>query len=444
MVPDLLSSTRRQLLAGVAGATVVGTAGVGATRPTALPDLLTDAATRHYPDPPGTRDLWRPTVTETHAREAVGFLADTVEAGERLREQLDTDAVDHRFLGAGGWLQTARDTLAEGEYADALWDARSGIQYAAEDLGVARAHLDHPEADPDRLRERLEATRERSRTVQSAVQPYPVAEPGRDLAWYYRIEHELVRSRLTLDWEERLEDTSEPPVDVVARLEQNLRRAELQVDAAERFHALLRDRLDGSETAPQADRLTTVVEEMRAEVESFPSRNVVERRYVGEDDDSSVTPYEYTHRRLAWWLFDYDYRVVDDVARDSLVRRAVDLSEALADRRAHETAVDRLVVEPDDTDFDSGHTFRERGRARSTYQNVVGSNPPPLVTRMAERAISDVRVAEVDGAEPGDGYPWWRARLDAYLYALIGAAKLAEFPPLYRRVAGEPLSAWDG
>jgi hypothetical protein len=100
MVP---STSRRGLLAGLGGLLTGSTVAVGATAPTLFPDVLTDEATKHYPTPPEVRDLWRPTVTETHAREAVDRLAETEEAGERLWARTD------RSPGpAAGWPTPAK------------------------------------------------------------------------------------------------------------------------------------------------------------------------------------------------------------------------------------------------------------------------------------------------------------------------------------------------
>ncbi|WP_254921764.1 hypothetical protein [Halorubrum ezzemoulense] len=52
MVPDPSSVSRRTVLATLGGGAAVlagGTAVVGVTEPTALPDSITDAATTHYP-----------------------------------------------------------------------------------------------------------------------------------------------------------------------------------------------------------------------------------------------------------------------------------------------------------------------------------------------------------------------------------------------------------
>lgn len=125
MVPDLHSLSRRQFLGGLATAAVGGTVAVGATTPTALPDVLTDEATKHYPTPPEITAHWRPTVTEEHAREAVTLLGETVAEGRKLWQQLDTD---ESFSAAGGWLGNAREALRNGSYHEALFNRITGLK----------------------------------------------------------------------------------------------------------------------------------------------------------------------------------------------------------------------------------------------------------------------------------------------------------------------------
>ncbi|MFB6299478.1 MAG: hypothetical protein ABEH65_04385 [Halobacteriales archaeon] len=109
---------------------------------------------------------------------------------------------------------------------------------------------------------------------------------------------------------------------------------------------------------------------------------------------------------------------------------AVELSKGIAQRRAHDFATDRLIVDPGDTGFDSGHALAEKRRARSVYRSVVGSSPPPLLTLQVRRAVEDLQVAKV-GFAGSYQRPLWRERLEAYLYALVGRAKLREYPELY-------------
>ncbi|OYR86943.1 hypothetical protein DJ72_01810, partial [Halorubrum distributum] len=63
MVPDPSSVSRRTVLATLGGGVAAlagGTAVVGATEPTALPDPITDAATKYYPTPPRGRHSSQP------------------------------------------------------------------------------------------------------------------------------------------------------------------------------------------------------------------------------------------------------------------------------------------------------------------------------------------------------------------------------------------------
>ncbi|MEZ3164310.1 hypothetical protein ABNG03_14225 [Halorubrum sp. RMP-47] len=112
---------------------------------------------------------------------------------------------------------------------------------------------------------------------------------------------------------------------------------------------------------------------------------------------------------------------------DLLTLRVVGLSIGLARRRAHAIAVDRLVVDPDDEGFDSGYALAAKRRAQATYRSVVGSDPSPLLITQIGRAVEDLQVAE-GGFGGGRDEPMWRERLEAYLYALIGGAKLEAYP----------------
>ena len=198
MVPDLSSLSRRRLLGGVAGLATLGagaTAAVGLTEPTALPNSLTDAATRHYPTPPEVTAHWRPAVTEDHARFAVELLARTVERSEPLWEQIDRD---RPFTGAGGWLEDAREDLRSGKTPDALWNASYGLKFAGEYLGEARWELE--EVTLGELAERGRALRNRIDAVVGALDPYPVSDPATDPAWYLRIEQEATQADQRTDW----------------------------------------------------------------------------------------------------------------------------------------------------------------------------------------------------------------------------------------------------
>jgi hypothetical protein len=434
MVP---STSRRGLLAGLGGLLAGGTVAVGATAPTLLPDVVTDEATKHYPTPPEVRDLWRPTVTEAHAREAVGLLAETEEAGERLWARTDTD---RPFTGAGGWLADAREALSAGNYAEALFDAGYGLQFAAEQLGAARARLGR--ADLRELGERGVALLDRADAVSTALDPYPASDPGRDLGWYYAVERQLVFARVALDRETLTalaDDGDDASVDVsaddpqdVGPLTERLLSARLRVRTAERYRELHRDLLDGG-TTPFRAHLDEVDESFRAGIASFPSRQAVRAEYVGEDVQ---TPHAFAHGMLVRSCFDYDYRFgLGDAAADLPVYRVVSRSTGLAQRRAHGFAVDHLVIDADDTGFDSGHVLAEKRRAREVYRSVVGREPPALLTRQVPRAVEDLQVAVV-GFAGSYRRPLWRERVEAYCYALLGRAKLRAYPELYDEVVG--------
>jgi hypothetical protein len=439
MVPDLPSPSRRQLLGTLAGLTVGGgTVAVGATEPTALPDVLTDEATKHYPTPPEVNDLWRATVTEAHACEAVELLADTVSRGKRLWEQTDTD--DH-FIGAGGWLENARESLNKEKYAEALFDAGYGLQFAAEDLGVARARLG--KANVARLAERANELLDRADAVVADMQPYPTREPGRDLAWYYTIERQIMFGRFNVDrdWREAVEETDDgtassdseeyDPRDIGV-MTANLLEGTLHVRSAERYRDRLAEMLENESnsggTEAYGEHLRRVSERFRSEIESLPERSEIREEFIDDTDDHG--PYYFARSRLASWCFDYNYRFGLDEGTDLRVYETVSLSKGLAQRRAHEFALDNLVVETGQDGFDSGHTLAEKRRARSVYRDNVGSDPPPLLTRQIARAVEDLQVAKV-GFAGNYQRPLWRERLKAYLYALVGRAKLREYPAVY-------------
>jgi hypothetical protein len=432
MVP---SPSRRGLLAGLGGLLTGSTVAVGATAPTILPDVLTDEATKHYPTPPEVRDLWRPTVTETHAREAVELLAETAQAGERLWARTDTD---RPFTGAGGWLEDAREALSAGNYAEALRNAGTGLQFAGEQLGAARARLGR--VDLRELGVRGVTLLDRADTVSTDLDPYPASEPGRDLGWYYAIERQLVVARFTLDRETLsalADEGADAAVDVsaddpggVGRLTARLLSARLRVRTAERYREHHRDLLAEAETTPFRAHLDEVDESFRAAIESFPSRQAVRAEYVGED---VRTPHDFAHSMLVRSCFDYDYRFGDDEASDLPVYRVVSLSTGLAQRRAHGFAVEQLVIDETDAGFDSGHVLAEKRRAREVYRSVVGREPPALLTRQIPRAVEDLQVAVV-GFAGGYRTPLWRERVEAYCYALLGRAKLRAYPNLYDRI----------
>ena len=405
MVPDLPSPSRRGLIAGAGLALAGATVGVGATDPTVLPDPLTDRASKWLPDP--TDHRWHPPVGEAHARDAVRRLAEEVERGRGLWDELDTD---ERFGGAGGWLESARESLGEGNYREATVYATGGMQLAAEEVGIALHRLDRPEAAPRPRAERGAAIRERADRLAADIDEYRVAEPGRDLGWYHEIERRLRLVRL---------DAHEPDPDrdraydarEVGTVRAGNRQAAQRVRDAEHYRERLRDLVgDGGE--PWADRIERIDARFRAAIDEFPSRGDLREEVEAVEDDHGPGPYYTARWKLAMWCYDADY-LVDDWDEDLALANAVAAAQALAQRRAHDRAVDALAMEPDGPrSFDSGHVVREK------------------------RAGEDIDVAEVGFAGSYER-PIWGDCVDAYCYALIGRMKLTEYPQVYERFVGE-------
>ncbi|ELZ01180.1 hypothetical protein C482_08276 [Natrialba chahannaoensis JCM 10990] len=487
MVPNPPSLTRRQLLAGAAGGVgLTGSAVValGATRPTALPNSLVDVATNYYPKPPASSELWQPTVTEAHARMAVELLAET--EAESLERWDEIDADDRRMRSSGGWLGTAEDSLADGEYNEALSNALYGMQFAGEHLGEAQAKQDA--VTLEELAGRAFELLDRIDAVIADISGYPVLDPERDLAWYTQIESELQVGRGRAGWSDleafeesagegddgdegqdggdgEDDDTSDsdgtdntandtrPDIDDydprdVGDITAGLLQAEIHVETAERYRDRLWDDVgvdggDAAEARPHADHLETVRDEVTNELESMPSRDEVQPSYI-DDDGERYGPYEFAHDRLARWVFPAGMSVpwrrsVDD---DFLLLQVLGLSRGLADWRAHEFAVENLVIEPDDDDFDPGHLLDEQRRARSTYESTIEANQTPFLVVLSEQGIGDLRVTDVsrsswEGYEDEEG-AWtpWNERVQNYLHALLGRARLREYPDRYDRLVG--------
>lgn len=451
MVPDsspsLPALSRRRVLAGVGGAVGLGalaSIAVGATAPTALPDALTDEATKHYPTPPEVTEHWRPTVTEAHARSVVETFATTHERADDRWAAIDAD----RFgSGGDGWLEDARSALESGTYHEALFDATYGLQFAANDLGRARAK--QGDADVQALAERAVAVRDRANALLDALRPYRVAAPGTDLAWYRRIEAEAVQGVGQATWsgvdaaangvdDEDGPRRSEFDPGRIGDLTEGVVLGEIAVSNAERFHDHLRERLGDDATAYES-HLDAVADDFRSELADAPSREtVLERHDVRSAEEYG--PDEFAHSRLARWCYDAPHVSpwTTEVDVDARALTAVGLATGVVDHRAHEFAIEHLVVDEATTGFDSGHVLAEKRRARDVYQDVVGDDPDPLLTRQAARAIEDLQVATVDMAHTDGHWTAWKERLDAYLYALVGRARLHHHPDVYETLVDGP------
>ncbi|MFC7096792.1 hypothetical protein [Halobaculum marinum] len=424
MVPDpeTPSPSRRAVLAGAAASLVGATGVVGAVRPTALPDPLTDQASKYLPDP--TDHRWHPSVSEEHASDAVGELEREVERGRELWRELDTD---ERFGGAGGWLESAREELRAGNYREATFYATGGMQFAAEEVGFALHRLDRPEADPERLAERGAAIREEADSLADALGDYPVVDAGRDLGWYHDVERWVRFVRL--DAHERDPDYEFDAHDVGSTHAGN-RQAELRLATAQHHHDRLREHV-GDDGDPMADRIARLDARFRDAIASFPSRDELREEVETVYDDHGPGPYALARSRLARWCYDYDYYVAD-WEEDLALLNAVEAAQALVQRRAHDRALDAIVIDPDDDGFDSGHVVREKRAAMRRFRGAVGSDPAPLLSILTVRAGEDIDVAEVGFAGSYER-PLWRDRVDAYCYALIARMKLQEYPRVYEQ-----------
>ncbi|MFD1647556.1 hypothetical protein [Haloarchaeobius litoreus] len=446
MVPDIPSLTRRRLLGGVAGIGALGTSvtvGLGMTEPTALPDSVTDLASRHYPTPPEATTHWRPTVTEEHAAFAVDRLAETTDRAESLWSGFDSE---RRFVGDGGWLEDAESALRSGNYHEALWQATYGLQFAGEDLG--RARWEAGRGDLQALATRGTELQERVGQVAGELAPYRVSDPATDLAWYLEIEQEALVAEQLADLrgfedatngvdDEDGPETSGVEARSVGELTANLLQAEVHVESAERFLQHLDGRL-GNDSQPYSQQLQAATDAFRTSLEDTPTREeALARQGLGDSEQDDL--YAFAHRRLARWCIPATAPSpwTVDVDRELRVATAVGFSTGVAKARAYEHAVDKLVVDEGQTGFDSGHLIAEKRRARSTYQSVIGGDPPPLLTRQASRAIEDLQVADVDGG--GDGnWSLGHERVQAYCYALIGRLKLQEYPDLFETIIEGP------
>ncbi|MFC7135510.1 hypothetical protein [Halobaculum litoreum] len=428
MVPDPDPPTvgRRALLAGAGAALVAATGVVGAVQPTALPDTLTDQASKYLPEP--TDHRWHPPVSEAHARDTVGELAKEVERGRELWAELDTD---ERFGGAGGWLESAREELRAGNYHEATFYATGGMQFAAEDVGIALARLGRPAADPDRLAERGEAIRDRADDLVADIGDYPVVDAGRDLGWYHDIERWVVIVRLDAHERDPDSDREYDEPDDVGALHAGNRQAELRLATAEHYREQLRDRIgDGGE--PTVDRIARLNDRFRDGIEEYPDSVEIRERLEAVREEHGDGPYTLARRKLATWCFDNDH-VVTDWKSDLTLVQTVEAAQMLTNRRAHDRALEALVVDPADDGFDSGHVVREKRAAMREFRRVVGNDPAPLLSILTERAGEDIDVAEVGFAGSYER-PLWRDRVEAYCYALIGRTKLQAYPRVYERV----------
>lgn len=436
--------TRRRLLAG-AGAAVGGGALAGWVAPTWLPDPVTDALILAYPDVPS--QLWRPSVSSAHADEAVAELEATVERARALQERIDVDSLPEDLAfhldnedPSGGWLESAKD---ESDPSERLFAATYGMQFAGEVVGYARVVLD--EEDPEALAERADRIREAAEDVLASFSEYRVSDPGRDLAPLYFVERELSLARIDTgrEWREDGEPIGEGEYSArdVASAWGSHTQAEQRLRNARHYREQYRENL-GDDARPYADTLEQAQSAFADAVESFPTREELRTELSEERDLTQETPYGAARWELFTLCYDNDFRFgfeSDGYRSGHRLQQVVETGLALLARRSHEFALAELGVEPDDTDYDSGHAFRAKRRAVRTFGSVRDEHGSPFAGVVAESATDLIRAGDIglgDWDRPGDR-PAWQARVEAATYYLVGTGVLRELGDVLAPVFGE-------
>ncbi|MFK8213704.1 transcriptional initiation protein Tat [Haloferax volcanii] len=420
---DRSSLSRRQLLGLVGGAGAVG--GIGWFRPTWLPDPITDWLTTVYPDLPSNY-VWRPPVSDEHADAAVRRLEETVEQAKQLRSRIDLDSVDEeirfhlRGSPAGGYLESAKDL---GSARDRLRFATSGLQYAGETVGYATVALG--DDDPEFLVERGRELDRAADDLTSSLSEYRISDPGRDLAYLYAIERLLSFARIEISWD-GVDDGGES-MDYSAhdfagewgsqlQAQQRLRTARHH---REQYRANL-----GDDATPYRDRLADAIDAFWTRIDEYPRRSEMRTTIEEERDLDQSTPYGAARWELFTLCFDNDARYAGDYERGLTAKQYVDTARTLLARRAHDFALDALDVEPGDTDYDSGRSFRAKRRAMREFRRVRNEYDSPIAGVVASEAASRIRAGDVS-LEMGDG-PAWKERVNASVYYLVGAGIMRE------------------
>ncbi|WP_148414309.1 transcriptional initiation protein Tat [Haloferax sp. KTX1] len=424
---DRSSLSRRQLLGLVGGAGAVG--GIGWFRPTWLPDPITDWLTRVYPDPPSNY-VWRPPVSDEHADAAVRRLEETVEQAKQLRSRIDLDSVDEemrfhlRGSPAGGHLESAKE---ERDARDRLFSATYGMLFAGEAVGYAKIALG--EEDPDARLERGRELREASDAVADSISEYRVSAPGRDLGYLYAIERELAFVRISSHWNGTSVGGDPDSVDEysphgLANTWGSQLQAEQRLENARHYREQYRSGL-GDDPQPHRERLDDALLGLLAETDRFPRRDQMRTKLEDELELDRSSPYGAARWELYTLCFDNDFRFYgDDLRRDLTVFRVVKTDQALLARRAHDFALDALGVDPGDTDYDSGRSFRAKRRAMRDFRATRDEYDSNFAGVVASEAASRIRAGDVS-LEMGDG-PAWKERVESAVYYLVGAGMMRE------------------
>ncbi|KAB1193994.1 transcriptional initiation protein Tat [Haloferax sp. MBLA0076] len=412
--------SRRQLLGLLGGGGAL--AGIGWFAPEWLPDPVTDTLTTMYPDP-SSNYVWRPPVSDEHADEAVQRLEETVERATVLASQVDFDTIDEdmrfhlRGSPAGGHLESARDKL---NARDRLQHATTGLQYAGETIGYAKVALG--EDDPEFL---VERSRELERTTDETVDSiseYRVSDPGRDLAYLYSVERLLSFARINIGWDRSADDESNvvddySPRDFAAEWGSHL-QAKQRIRTARYYREQYRSGL-GDDPRSHRERLDDALLGILAEIDRYPTRDEMRTKLEDELDLDQSTPYGAARWELFTLCFDNDFRYIGDFERDLTMKHLVDSAQSLLARQAHEFALSELDVEPEDSDYDSGRSFRAKRRAMHEFRETHRELDSHFAGVVASEAASRIRGGDV-GLEIGDGVPRWQLRVESAVYYFVG------------------------
>ncbi|UVE50041.1 transcriptional initiation protein Tat [Haloferax larsenii] len=431
--------SRRQFLGLLGGGSAVF-AGVGWFAPTWLPDVVTDQFVIHYPEPPA--HVWRPEVSETHADEAVARLEQTVERAQTLKERVDSDSVPRRLEfhlrqgdPTGGWLELAKSASDTHER---LSNATTGMMFAGETVGAAKAVLD--EVDPEALAERGTRIQSRAEDVLDSFSDYAVSDPTRDLAYLYFVEESLASARTqSRHWERVVgegERESDYPDDAVVDTYASYLQAEQHLEDARYYRDLYRENL-GEQTEPYADALATSLKTLIQSIAALPTHVEMRERVEDERDLGQRTPYGAARWELLSICFDDQYQFnygADGHRHGHTVQRLVETANALLGRRAHEFALDALDVDPDDTDYDSGRTFRAKRRAVRQFRSVRKTYDSPFAGILAQYASKLIHAAELGIHMADRMFPMWRNRVEATTYYLASEGQMHAFDEVFQTI----------
>ncbi|SIR64905.1 hypothetical protein SAMN05421858_3114 [Haladaptatus litoreus] len=443
MVPDI-SVTRRTLLAGSGVALGGSLVSTGLLAPAWLPDSVTDIALELYPEPPG--HLWRPEISAEHADEAVELLEETVAQAKTLQERIDVNTLPEDLAfhldnsdPSGGWLESARD---ESNPRERLFAATYGMQFAGEVIGYAKVVLD--EVEPEALVDRGMQLRKETDAVLDSFADYAVSNPARDFAYLYATERQLSFARLNShrsgihaggvasanDYSDR---------DVASTWGSHI-QAKQYLRNARYYRDLYREGLSSDASSSMAvlnDAVTTLTNA----INEFPRRDEMRTKIEDELELTHETPYGAARWELFALCYDNDFRFgfdADGYRTGHTVVRLVEVARALLARKAHAFTLSELDVSPDDSEYDSGHAFREKRRAVRTFRSVRNKYDSPFAGVLAQTASDRIRAGDIGVGDYEDDIPGWRERVEATTYYLVGTGQMRELGD----VLGIVLDGW--